>query len=128
MMAKFLTTLKVEDISDSVWRLLEPLIYESDIVGKITVPAGFYTDLASVPRIPIVFMFFGERSHHEAVIHDYLYRIDSMPQVTFGEANDVFLEAMEARGKSLFIRKPMYWGVCLGGMSSYHKKKVEDKL
>jgi hypothetical protein len=127
-MSKFITSLKVEDITDSVWRLTAPLLYESDILGMITVPEGFYTDLASVPRIPLIYTLWGGRSHHEAVIHDYLYRIDSIPPATFDQANDVFLEAMEVRGKSWFVRKAMYWGVCVGGWTSYHKKGVGDKL
>lgn len=128
-MAKFLTPLKVEDITDSVWKLIAPLIYESDIFKTVViVPEGFYTDLASVPRLPIIYTFWGSRSHHEAVIHDYLYRIDSTPVVEFSKANDVFLEAMEVRGKSWLVRKPMYWAVCMGGFGSYHKKKVGDQL
>jgi hypothetical protein len=127
-MAKFLSYLVIKDLTDSVWELHEPLIYESDILGRIEVPAGFQTDLASVPRVPIVYEQWGNRSHYEAVIHDWLYRIDSIPQATFGQANDVFLEAMEARGKPWRICAPMYWGVCLGGKSSYHKRKVNDAL
>ena len=127
-MAKFLTPLIVQDVSDSVWRLHAPLCYQSDILGEITVPSGFYTDLASVPRLPIVYLQWGDRSHYEAVIHDYLYRRDSVPQATFKAANRVFLEAMVVRGKPWYIRWPMYWGVCLGGRGSYHKKRVGDKI
>ena len=127
-MSKFLTTLKTEDITDQVWRLCDPLVYQSDIIGTVIVPEGFYTDLASVPRIPIIFMLWGGRSHHEAVIHDYLYRIDSLPVVSEHIANEVFFEAMCARGKCWYVKYFMYWGVCLGGFTSYHKKKVEDRL
>lgn len=126
-MAKFTTPLQVEDITDTVWRVISPLIYESDLLKcTVTVPIGFQTDLASVPRLPIIYMLWGARSHHEAVLHDWAYRIDS--GVSFDDANNLFLEAMEVRGKSWFVRKFMYWGVCMGGFSSYHKKKVEDKL
>lgn len=127
-MAKFLSYLVLKDITDSIWELHESLIYESDILGRIEVPEGFQTDLASVPRVPIVYEQWGNRAHYEAVLHDLLYRIDSVPQATFAQANSVFLEAMNVRGKSWNIRYPMYWGVCLGGHSSYHKKKVNDRL
>ena len=40
----------------------------------ITVPTGFFTDFASVPRMPFVFLLFGDVAHEAAVIHDYLYR------------------------------------------------------
>lgn len=130
MKSKFLTHLDcVDSDNEGVWILNCPLIYYSEFLNcTITVPGGFNTDLASVPRIPIVFMLFGNRSHHEAVIHDYLYRKDSNPIVAFSTANSIFLEAMEARKKPWYICKPMYYGVCVGGKSSYHKKNVLDKL
>lgn len=128
-MAKFLTELDARLINDdSVWMLDSPLVYQSDIVGKITVPEGFQTDFASVPRLPIVFSLYGDKAHRESVIHDYLYRIDSIPNVFLGTANRVFFEAMSCRGKSAFIRYPMYWGVEAGGTASYHKRKVGDSL
>jgi hypothetical protein len=73
-------------------------------------------------------MLFGDRAHHESVIHDYLYRIDSVPCVGRKQADDVFLEAMEARGKGFFVRYSMYWGVRMGGWTAYHKKKLTDLL
>jgi hypothetical protein len=128
-MAEFCTDLKCNLINnDSVWCLDQPLVFISDLVGKITVPKNFQTDFASVPRIPIAYEFFGDRAHREAVVHDYLYRIDSIPLVTFSQANKVFLEAMKVRGKSFFVRYSMYLGVVLGGCTSYHKKKVMDKI
>ena len=127
-MSKFTTELDVRCIDDGAWVLDSPLIYESDILGKIIVPAGFETDFASVPRVPIIYMMFGDRAHREAVLHDYLYRIDSVPYASYSQANDVFFEAMKERGKSWFVRYPMYWGVVLGGWGVYHKKGVLDKL
>lgn len=128
-MAKFLTELdaRLKD-DDSTWEIGIPLVYESDIIGQIIVPEGFQTDFASVPRVPIAYTLFGNRAHRESVLHDYLYRIDSLPQATYSQANDVFLEAMKVRGKGYFVRYAMYWGVCLGGFTAYHKQKVGDKL
>jgi hypothetical protein len=130
MMSRFLTELDagLKAGSDSVWLLDKPLIYESGIAGLIEVPAGFETDFASVPRIPVFYMAFGDRAHREAVLHDYLYRKDSVPCVSFMEANRVFLEAMKLRGKPVYISYPMFWGVVIGGYFSYHKRKVKDKL
>ncbi len=127
-MAAFKTKLEVENITDNTWRLSAPLCYESSIVGTVEVPTGFETDFASVPRVPIAYILFGDRAHHEAVIHDYLYRIDSKPEASYSQANNVFLEAMKERGKGFFVRYAMYWGVCIGGWAAYHKKMVEDKL
>ena len=127
-MPKFLTELDVRCIDDGQWILDAPLRYESDIVGIVEVPTGFQTDFASVPRVPIAYMMFGDRAHREAVLHDYLYRIDSIPVVERSQADDVFLEAMKERGKGFFVRYAMYWGVRSGGWTAYHKKMVKDNL
>ena len=127
-MSKFLSALDGRSVDDKLWLLLSPLHYESDILGPIKVPLGFMTDFASVPRVPIAYMLFGDRAHRESVIHDYLYRTDSVPQATYSQANDVFLEAMRVRGKGYFVRYAMYWGVVLGGWTAYHKKRVKDRL
>lgn len=128
-MSKFVTNLLINQITDKVFELVSPLIYESDLLKcTITVPIGFQSDGASVPRVPIAYMLFGDRAHHEAVIHDFLYRMDSIPLATYDQANDVFFEAMVCRGKGFFVRRFIYWGVCIGGFTSYHKKAVGDKL
>lgn len=100
-MSKFLTALEVELINDdTIWRLKYPLVYCSDLLDyTVVVPAGFETDFASVPRVPVAYYLFGDRAHRESVIHDYLFRKDSKPIVSFMTANKVFLEAMELRGK-----------------------------
>lgn len=106
-----------------VVKLLSPLKY-----GPITVPEGFQTDVASVPRIPIIYMLWGDRAHREAVLHDYLYCIDSDPVMTRCEADSTFKEAMISRGQPWRIYYPMWLGVRAGGWQFYHKRKVTDKL
>jgi len=128
-MSEFLTDLDArlkED--DETWIIDSSLVYESDILGRIEVPAGFETDFASVPRVPIFYALFGDRAHRESVIHDYLYRIDAFPEASRSQADDVFFEAMIERGKGFFVCYSMYWGVRLGGWTAYHKRKVADKL
>lgn len=128
-MAQFLSELDVKlKENDRCWTLGTPLVYQSDLLGKITVPSGFETDFASVPRVPVFFTLFGDRAHREAVLHDYLYRCDSSPVVERSQADNVFLEAMKERGKGFFVRYAMYWGVRLGGWTAYHKKLVTDKI
>ena len=128
-MSEFKTDLCLKNVDDTKWILDESLVYQSDLLHfTITVPKGFWTDLASVPRMPIAYWFWGGREHREAVIHDYLYRIDSIPVVSRSFANDIFLEAAKSRGKSKWICYPMWWGVCLFGEMDYHKKKVGDPI
>jgi len=129
MKSGFLTELDTHMKGDKVHVLDSPLVYVSELLDTIIeVPAGFETDLASVPRIPIIYELWGNRAHREAVIHDYLYRYDSIPLVARPIADAVFREAMKARGVSWWIRWPMWAGVCLGGWGSYHKRSVRAEL
>lgn len=72
-MGKYLTRLRTENIGDGKHRLIEPFLYSSDTLGLIEVPAGFVTDFASVPRLPLVYLLFGGIGDEEAVLHDWLY-------------------------------------------------------
>ncbi len=145
MKSGFQTTLDVrlKEGTDGIWIVNQPLKYRSELLNCLIVvppwfetkepdpegdPSFFETDFASVPRVPFVYMAWGDRAHREAVLHDYLYRIDSIPVVTYAQANRVFLEAMRSTGKGWFVSYGMYWGVVLGGWTAYHKKKVKDKL
>ena len=125
-MAKFLTELDchLKATCENIWILDSSLIYESDIVGPVSVPAGFETDLASVPRLIVIYELWGNRCHREAVIHDYLYRIDSVPQASKLQADRTFLEAMKVLGKPFYIRWFMFAGVAAFAWMSYHRKKV----
>lgn len=112
----------------TIYKLDSPLIYVSVKNGTITIPKEFETDLASVPRVPIAYMAWGDKAHREAVLHDFLYRIDANPDVTRAEADYLFKEAMISRGQPLRIYYPMWLGVRIGGGSSYHKMLVCDNF
>lgn len=127
-MSKFLTDLDIicDEKCESLWRLEAPLLYKSDLLKTVVVvPRNFLTDLASVPRLPFLYLAWGSRAHREAVIHDYLYRTDSVPVVSFRTANAVFLEAMESRGKPWRVCWAMFAGVWIGGYFKYHKKPAQ---
>jgi hypothetical protein len=125
MMLGFTTELDTHLKGENTFVIDAPLVYVSDLLyWPITVPVGFKTDLASVPRVPIVYEAWGNRCHREAVIHDYLYRIGADPEVSWLMANSIFLEAMKSRGVALWIRYPMYWGTCIGGWKGWKKEKV----
>jgi hypothetical protein len=131
MISEFLTELDCElkHGSENVWVLRSDLLYASKLLNaKITVPAGFETDFASVPRVPVIYWFWGGRSHRESVIHDYLFRIDAVPDVSFNAANDVFFEAMRSRDKSWYVRYPMFWGVSIGSRGCFKKRNVANSL
>lgn len=137
-------TARLKDGNDCVWIVTSPLKYWCGLLDcLIVVPpwfetkepdpsdkeeSFFETDFASVPRVPFIYEAWGDRAHREAVLHDYLYRIDSIPVVSYSQANDIFLEAMKSTGKPWYISRFMYLGVVFGGFTSYHKRRVRDKL
>lgn len=113
----FLTELKTQNIDDNNSFLLEDLVYQSELLqDTIRVPRGFISDGSSTPRVPLIFWLYGNRSHREGFLHDFLYRTHL---VTKKIADNIFFEAMESRGKPFYIKWGMYLGVKFGGFSSY---------
>jgi hypothetical protein len=131
--AQYLTPLRVEHLGGRWWRLFEPLRYYSAIVDDIIdTPAGFVTDFASVPRLPIAYWLFGNRANSPAATHDDLYRTGKYSRKT---SDLIFREAIEVKGpawgKGLIQdvkivstrvgKETMYTFVRLGGRWSYKK-------
>lgn len=114
----FLSPLELEVLDDEQFRLVVPFTYQSVVLGEVlNVPAGFVTDLASVPRLPLLYWWFGGRARKASVPHDFLYQTH---RVDKGAADSVFLEAMALLGDlPAPIRWTMYMGVTLGGASAW---------
>ena len=95
----FLTEVKVKAPVEEggLWEVIEPLMYYSNAYRKpYIVPAGTKSDLASVPRVPLAFLFVGRRGDAAAIVHDHLYS-DGMRLKQIAsrkEADDVFYEAL----------------------------------
>ena len=117
-MSAFRTPLRLERIEDlsrdgrGTWKLLGRLEYGSQIAGLIVVPAGFVTDLASVPRMPFAYLLTGGIGHAAAVVHDLLY---TTHQVSRKVADDVFHEALLSLGIPGWQAWLMWAGVRIGG-------------
>lgn len=127
-MNTFLTDLVIKEITDAVFELVSPLLYHSKKFGELCIEAGFQTNLASVPRLPVVYNLWGNRAHREAVLHDASFCKDFPWKLSYSQCNRLFLEAMISTGKPFYISYPMYAGVCMGGWPYYHKRKINDKL
>jgi hypothetical protein len=103
-----------------LWMVMADFSYQSDVAGiTITVPQGYVTDFASVPRIPFVYDSLGDIAQRPAVIHDFLY---STSPVARSVADQVLLEAMELTEIPWAKRKLIYLGVRVGGESHYMQK------
>jgi hypothetical protein len=117
----FYTPLEVEpadEHDDGLWRLQRNFNYYSGVLSRaIIVPAGFVTDFASVPRIPIAYELCGAKANEASVVHDYLYSNGKL--CTRAQADAVFKEAMLLSGVPKWRANIMWAGVRLFGGSHF---------
>ncbi len=93
------------------WALVRPLVYNSP--GEtIVIPAGFITDLASIPQLFRSIVPVNGRHRAPAILHDYLFVIQDRERA---ECDWLFLEAMEDAGVRWTQRHLIYRAVRLGG-------------
>jgi hypothetical protein len=101
------------DQGDGKWIVVQPLVYQSDVAKQtITVPFGFQTDLASVPRLPLVYDLCGDTASQAAIVHDYLYSTHLVDRAT---ADAVLREASVVKGVPAWRRWLMWAGVRIAG-------------
>ncbi len=126
MRVRFDSALRVEKLGGDHWRLTAPLIvsiFAADyprelrrlLVEPLSVPEGFETDFASVPRLPLAYLLTGNTAHRAAVAHDFLSTIRA--ERSF--ADDVFAAGMRAERVPGWRRWLMYTAVRVGGGSRY---------
>jgi hypothetical protein len=114
----------------TLWGLQRSISYRTDIggAGVITVPAGFVTDLASIPRLVSGALPPDGPWAQAAVIHDALYFtsggrdlwhgrrvIDRATPYTRAEADDILREAMADLNVGM-VQRP---GVRVGGSAAF---------
>lgn len=104
-----------------LFRLEHDFRYRSSL-GTITVPAGFITDGASIPRIFWTILApFGEY-FEAAIIHDYLYT-EANRKFTRAETDLIFKEAMFNVGVGWLTRGLIYRAVRIGGRNLFRGSK-----
>jgi hypothetical protein len=130
-MSKFLTPLQMELMVDEngiplrtrdgnqLYRLLANFVYRSDVAGLITVPAGFVTDLASIPQAML--WLFGEIAQEPSIPHDFAY---STHIVSREIADKMLYEACILTGEPKWKAKLIYAGVRVGGASHWDTQHV----
>lgn len=112
----FRDPLILEYIDGSNWRLQEAFTYQSEHVGLISVPRGFVTDFASIPRFFWRILPPTGKYGKAAVVHDWLYRSKRVERKV---ADLVFLEAMTDLGVPAWQRNVMYAAVRALGWAAY---------
>jgi len=112
-MAEFIEIPSLNFHEDGIdFELEERLVYQSDLWDElIIVPAGFDTDLASIPRLFQSLVPKVDRHMLPAIVHDYLCRL---PDFKRKLADQIFLEAMRLKQVNPIRRRLMYWAVRIG--------------
>lgn len=90
------------------WELHAPLHYVTNAGVEHVAHAGFRTDLSSVPRLPFVYMRYGNTAHGPGALHDWLLKHSAISREA---ADAIFLEAMESIGMPNKRIGPMFRGV-----------------
>ena len=112
-----------EDEQENVYVLREPGGLTVDWRGKrVTVPYGFRSDGASVPRFfwRWVFPPGDTRALRAAFVHDWIYRTHP-DGWTKAEADQLFCELLIGDGMPERFARRAYWGVRLFGGDSWHQ-------
>jgi hypothetical protein len=100
----------VKEIDPVNWELVHAVIYRGKH-DSFTVPAGFITDFATVPRIFVWLVPTYGAYTKAAILHDYLLSSDV---VTDADANGIFRRAMHELGVPFVTRWVMWAGVSWG--------------
>lgn len=100
----------VEELDAKFWRLIEPLTYQG-ATQTFTVPAGFRTDFASVPRSLVWLIPRYGAYTRAAILHDYLCRTEA---VSRADADGIFRRCLHEFAVSTPRRWMMWAAVRLG--------------
>lgn len=138
MRNNFLGDLLIAYIDGTRWKVVEGFTYrlcQPDGVQFVRIERGFITDFASFP-LGIFMRSPGGKWDKAAVVHDCLYKtarvsVENKQEpriVTRGEADAIFLEAMEVAGVDWLRRRIIYAGVRVGGWRAWnqHRKAEAD--
>lgn len=114
---EFLTRLHLTVLSDKAFALASDFYVLLEGL-ELCIPEGFITDLASVPRLPFVYLALAGRGHKAAVLHDWLYRRGIYSRL---QCDQYYYHGLRANGVGYFHAKAMYLGVRAGGVAYYNK-------
>lgn len=120
----FRTHLKLDAAAPpGLWVLDAPLVWD-DGTERITVPQGFLTDLASIPRIFRTVLSQNGLSRRPATLHDFLYRTQPMPRA---DADALFRRALASEGMGAFGCFTYWAGVRAGGWIAWNSRRDDAR-
>jgi hypothetical protein len=108
------------DLEDGRFELTGPLRFTLEMGNgeiRVTVPAGFSTDFASVPRILWPIFPPQGKWNKAAILHDFLYSTSG--KCSRSLADSLFREAMYQLGVPWWRRNTMYWAVRIFGSPNW---------
>ena len=112
----------VRRLDDEFWAVEEPLVYRGRR-DRFTIPAGFRTDFASVPRIVVWLIPRFGRYTAAAILHDWLCTVGiETGQVTSREADGLFRRVMREQGVPVVRRWLMWAGVRWGALTDADRR------
>lgn len=120
-MSPFPMPLDLEYLNGRTWRLLTPFTFATTHhrhAKTVTVPAGFLTDFASVPRFFWRVLPPTGPYGKATVIHDYLYSLKPTDRLA---VDQIFLDAMRALRVPPLTRWTMYAAVRLFGWLAWSR-------
>lgn len=110
-----------EDGND--WLVVAPITWKIGDTGQsITVPAGFVTDFASVPRALCTLLPSTDRYLKAAIVHDFLYWDQTC---TKDEADALLFAAMIESKVPTWKRQAIYAGIRIGGLRAWQTNKQD---
>jgi hypothetical protein len=111
--------LTVQEDGDKHWLLTAPLHYQG-AVDFFTVPSGFRTDFASVPRIFQSLVPATGRWTKAAVLHDWLVKVDN---ISPRDADGIFRRVLREEGVGPVTRWLMWAGVRWGALANPARRR-----
>jgi hypothetical protein len=89
------------------WELMEAFHYQAK-TDRFTIPAGFTTDFASVPRVVVWLLPRYGRWTQAAILHDYLWHLAHDEGFSKADADGIFNRAMRELGVP-YLRRWTMW-------------------
>lgn len=101
------------------WAVKVPLVWESPQL-TLTIPVGFITDLASIPKVFRNILDVDGRSREPAILHDWLYNTQ---HTTRAFADAMLREALLEYGETQATAWVYYAGVRIGGWAPWDARQ-----